>query len=102
MSAHTKGPWFIQVDSETGDEVVGRKAWIQARPGCPHVLVHADSGDGDENVLANARLIAAAPELLAACQEARQIAHHDCDFTGHSPWCQRITDAIAKATGESA
>jgi hypothetical protein len=60
MSAHTKGPWIA------ADRVVvttldshGYMTWLA---NC------AVGGNGADEQLANARLIAAAPCLLAACQ----------------------------------
>ena len=55
---HTPGPWIF--DEATGD--VGTE---------DGVLIHGnppDDDDRDEELAANAHLIAAAPELLAACE----------------------------------
>ena len=43
---------------------------------------------------ANARLIAAAPDLLTALQSA--LSEHDCDWNGC--WCERAREAIRKAS----
>jgi hypothetical protein len=67
MTKHTPGPWVVQ-ESNAGETVIEHKALIQAQPGSPFAAVHADTFDSDETVDANARLIAAAPELLAALE----------------------------------
>jgi hypothetical protein len=67
MSGHTPGPWTIKYETNVG----------AARSGCDWAVVAAtgafstntDSGEHDTENKANARLIAAAPELLAALEE---------------------------------
>ena len=72
MSAHTKGPWT----TDGGICPVTGSISVVARG--PIVYV-TDNSAGAENQVANARLIAAAPELLealeqfAACAEVRDI-----------------------------
>lgn len=62
MSTHTPGPWTAEPKAKRG-------AWIKGSTGEWSALA---CGDTDASANANARLIAAAPELLAAleCQEA--------------------------------
>lgn len=84
---HTPGPWategFDQIYASTGNFYGGLIVWaneedIVAQCVMPH----------------NARLIAAAPELLDACKKALYALkgrEHD----------QFLRDAIAKATGEA-
>jgi len=53
----------------------------------------------DDDILANARLIAAAPELLAACEAmAAQLGGGD-SFTQWEKAKADLREAIAKATG---
>lgn len=105
MSKHTPGPWKC-------GQYLGQSSWV----------VHMDVGDRGrgmdivdgvagltpEQRLANARLIAAAPELLAAAQAAK-LALDDLLHAkdGRDWWTQRdaammlIDAAIAKATGDA-
>lgn len=57
-AAHTPGPWIYEPSTKT----------IRARPS-NYWLATMDSWDGAVNHEANARLIAAAPDLLAALQQ---------------------------------
>lgn len=94
---HTPGPWFSRKGQRDG-------TW----------KVH-DIEDAEGLLLAeaiksaDARLIAAAPDLLAACIEARKVYDDgdcaDCgasDGDGHDETCiTRVLDAaVAKARGE--
>lgn len=107
-ATHTPGPWGLALHDPQA---------VMAADGI--VVVNID-GDGDEEDLANARLIAAAPELLEAL-----IGVHSFEFPTtrpdslcwcppkwhdypagqqppHSAQCQEAKDAIAKATGARA
>ena len=82
---HTPGPWrvreervYTRVVTEQGGE------WI------------ANLGTNDEKHLANARLIAAAPELLEACEAVLDVEQMWYDVK------PMLIAAIAKATGEGA
>jgi hypothetical protein len=148
MSAkHTPGPWFIWKERAMQDEGMSRKEVdfeilgydhfevMAGKPighvsrsriiGC-HTVVTLDEHDfggnedeGRQTALANARLIAAAPDLLEALQEVVKLAnqahnHWDNDrdakvgkillaLSGHMPRYDKRIDAIhaaiAKATG---
>ena len=86
QTAHTPGPW-----------VIGNACASQVFVPCGGALQNVCApGRTDAERCANARLIAAAPDLLAACERA---ARH---FTRHStPEAQGVAcdilDAIAKA-----
>jgi hypothetical protein len=63
--------------------------------------VQINGGNRDDNK-ANARLIAAAPELLEACIKMIEYCDNQNPPQGNGLWCIRlIRAAIAKATGES-
>ena len=64
--SHTKGPWRIQeqIDKETGMVYLSGHNWI----GFAGIIVEMDGGLPSKEGQANARLIAAAPELLEACK----------------------------------
>jgi hypothetical protein len=68
VSAHTKGPWRIDRDSRKGYE------WnlTIAGPAVDVCFMCHDSTPGNETGEANARLIASAPDLLAAAKMALQ------------------------------
>lgn len=93
---HTPGPW--EVDGEdilanSGDTTVAMTFWTNQR--CP-----------DDECRANARLIAAAPELLAACEELLKLVD-DLEGMAAMPLTPECTSkevakakaAIAKAKG---
>jgi hypothetical protein len=83
---HTPGPW--QIDSEAGQVHIVTTGSAIAR-----VMAMRADGCGE----ANSRLIAAAPELLAALKTAAEVIGHPDD--SFSMYMARL---IAKATGESA
>ena len=105
MQKHTPGPW-IGAGPSFGDPL-------------PHytteILVEAENEDGDcqpictlpfqcleaENE-ANARLIAAAPEMLSALRKAvvllAGVCVHSPELSPHETY-EAVSDAIAKATG---
>lgn len=78
MSKHTEGPWEVRAD------------WIVGFNGTLHVATIPRAFDGDYSE-ANAHLIAAAPDLLAALKEVVTISDRK-----HDAW-DRAKAAIAKA-----
>lgn len=104
LNAVTPGPWVVCDDDEYDD--------------CPFIPIETDKPVGPElqlicevhgsspdllitdNDRANARLIAAAPELLAALEFITNVAR---TASGFSPMALKQADtAIAKATGAAA
>lgn len=92
---HTPGPWAYDPDSKevfSTNELHGC-GWIALvkgndSQGCPLPVAEHE---------ANASLIAAAPELLAACKELfMQMRREGC---GHQQMLERALAAIAKAEG---
>ena len=98
--SHTPGPWHVgpKIDNWTDCSIC---SWRDGREGSSRVAVanilNVEGIDGADN-LDNARLIAAAPELLAICQaiaaDARVVRLH----TNHQ---QALAAIIAKATGKA-
>lgn len=95
---HTPGPWFV-----TG----AMTKYIEARIGCGMVQevaavgpTDADGGYGEQQH-ANASLVAAAPELLDALEDALHgvEGNHPLDADIHS-WQDAARAAIAKAKGQ--
>ena len=102
MTEHTPGPWSWRDDINSGE-------WNLS----PGVLITPDTDGtpgGDKIDQANARLIAAAPELLEALEAIKDKMHaapvscHPDDMDAQLDFQQHIADvcraAIAKATGE--
>jgi hypothetical protein len=120
MNAHTPGPWIVEPHSDE-DELLYVAAGLTRANGIITATWIAEcdlqSGDLEENA-ANARLIAAAPELLAALKRAVDTIHawHDMPgggtlseadkvtawriYSTHAPEMQAINRAIAKAEGD--
>jgi hypothetical protein len=94
--AHTPGPW------ETEElKIISQ--------GGPLIAYANEEPDNDlyplvgEEVDANARLIAASPDLLAACKDVADIIQGGDRLETCEPWAQdvisRLRNAIAKAEG---
>lgn len=84
MSAHTPGPWIA---ASARSSVVG----LPIVASCGYAIANSHQ-PGDEG-LANARLIAAAPDLLVALQGVLRVADRKTDEFAAA------RAAIAKATG---
>jgi hypothetical protein len=100
---HTPGPWSYrsQPHDDWGVVRAGRFIICQARD--PDVYESADL-DAHRRAKtdpweANARLIAAAPDLLSACAAAKQFLIKDLEEPGRTVFWN-LVDAIAKATGK--
>jgi hypothetical protein len=95
---HTPGPW--EWDAEPGHGV-----WVNAED-IGICRLDFDSALTDAQYKANARLIAAAPDLLAALDELLRFAEPLGTITAMDgqeialPCIVRAREAIAKATGE--
>ena len=98
---HTPGPWFVgfspDMDGESGeygpdvyDSEVGVFAVIDGEP----------ETVAQPYLEANARLIAAAPELLAVLEELRESASYWSEYDVPLGIVERIESAITKARGE--
>lgn len=88
---HTKGPWVVRKS----------EPWVIAKDyGNQKSVVHLNiSSAPSERDLANARLIAAAPELLDALIVAKQLMDMDMDGWGTEAALEQARAAIKKALG---
>ena len=89
MSKHTPGDWYVGRNEHTRCTIYDKfgQRIANSFEGVP------EAHRSDDECLANARLIAAAPKLLAACRSALYLLkgrEHD----------QFLRDVIAEATGE--
>lgn len=103
MTKHTAAPWHVGMPPPNGEQAIGAQNGM--------MVAIATTGVGiKEETLANARLIAAAPELLEALKTIfpnnlnmlnKNVADNTVipmDFTYGE--LRKIAAAIAKATGE--
>ena len=94
MTKHTPRPWLVE----------GRTVYALNDDGYNRfsALVQDAHTPGDE-LEANARLMAAAPELLKACEEALDdlVDEDGVYFSGDESLVKQLRAAIAKALGEA-
>lgn len=100
-SKHTPGPWRVRKNQVAGVEYIE----YEYAKGCYGDIARVKNLVGKEESNKNARLMAAAPDLLDACWEAlRWIEEQRADAylkTGSYPIVVRtLKDAIAIATGK--
>lgn len=104
---HTQGPWTLET-VPTACGICYKIGPFPPKPGTSrenYACVYSDypgNGPHDEEMLANARLIAAAPELLKALQSiVASLAEHDDEgMIEHAEQMIAARTAIAKATGD--
>ena len=100
VAAHTPGPWNF---CTTGPVMKGyQQPYAIAQIGERNLIAGAfgDVRGGEEIAHANARLISAAPELLAALEETVSCFVGSTQWDGEPPaQIQRARAAIAKARG---
>lgn len=87
MTTHTPGPWSVEKDGSA--EHRNEANVINGADGT--MIVYGQVNDAD------ARLIAAAPELLEALQAFPGFTD---DATAGDAWLEKMRAAITKATGE--
>lgn len=100
-SKHTPGPWEVLhcgIDSET--------ILVQSGDGL-EICTTIGEQMGLPEEAANARLIAAAPDMLAACKSALEVLDEACQTGYHdaekdAPTARELEAAIAKAEGGAA
>lgn len=108
MADHTPGPWHACKDGNCPCGMIwgpDESCWLALVYGPSHLsdgITGPDHVPGGVAQVANARLISAAPDLLAACEAALAwFDEWDC-VTGISSENERaaLSAAIRKATGE--
>ena len=94
MSKHTPGPWNIGTKN-------GARVWSENGE---TLIADADASESlrKEIKKANARLIAAAPDLLAIVKELQESVSYWSEYDVPLGIVDRINTAIAKATGGEA
>lgn len=103
---HTPGPWAFSRSDDFGDA----RFYVAQQDGAPYTSNYSDvatliaetvSGERVSIQEANARLIAAAPELLEALQEMVEFFQPNAwgSSTNRSDALAKASAAIAKATG---
>lgn len=94
-ATHTPGPWRVALDGSV----------IKAGKSRSVAGTYGGNHKEDQEAFANARLIAAAPDMLEALEMARSDIHSDCpamiDIPDCVNLCVTITAIIAKAKGEA-
>lgn len=106
MSNHTPGPWTIEKSTRTDHHIIAGRRWIATASNHDFHPTQEEN----ERTIANAHLIAAAPDLLAALQTAENVLRYAAQESAgrvrreivggwlhHADQCRA---AIAKATGE--
>jgi hypothetical protein len=83
MSKHSAGPWVIQDNAAHGVHIYSAGGCFGggfhlARLSRPGVLVAAAPGESERQLRANAHLMSAAPELLAALKRWEHYGCPDC------------------------
>lgn len=106
MSGHTKGPWSrsgvrvklrLPGGSSDSHEVFATVDGVQEAVA---YALYSDRNGLHSETFANARLIAAAPDLLDACQRALRHAQNIGIDSDGSSYVNILRAAITKATGE--
>lgn len=104
MGRHTQGPWIVNLDPRYPNEpcidaVVDGMVWHIA-------LCHNAAGPDDGSAEANARLIAAAPELLAALKDALPVLRAEFEkqtaASAERPSVDSVTLRAARSRYEAA
>lgn len=88
MTEHTSGPWNVNGSAIEADDVT---------------IAHVYDPDenGPDEYAANASLMAAAPELLSACEAAEVCFKHWELSPAEQAAVEQLRAAIKKATGQS-
>ena len=98
--SHTPGPWFVSMKPDWDED-----GWMGVGVYDCDGGVYAVVDDEPETIArpfceADARLIAAAPEMLAVLEELRESASYWSEYDVPVGIVERIESAIRKARGE--
>lgn len=104
MSKHTPGPWRHEIDGPATNDM--RHAvlsehtglWIAATYRSGTLAEDDTSLDADQEAKANAKLIAAAPDLLTALQAVLHWIDDNCETTGFEA-VEALADAALEKAG---
>lgn len=100
MSAHTPGPWFAERHGIVTADVGGHRRQVASTTG--DAVMHGDASVSVVEIqMANARLAAAAPDLLAACLASVSRCTFNCTPESHCGRCEPLLAAISKASGNA-
>ena len=95
---HTPGPWYLSdgfiSTAINGDEMAIAQMFVRVENHFPKPI-----GGSEAEMFTNARLIAAAPDLLDACKNVRD--RFVGTIIGSESWFTKIEAAIAKAEGRT-
>lgn len=99
MGQHTQGPWIVSVDPRYPNEpcidaVIDGVVWHVA-------LCHNAVGPDDASAEANARLIAAAPELLAALKDALPLLRAEVEKQSAASVGRAAVESVKLSTARS-
>ena len=106
MGNHSKGPWLFEGHGGYGRTIAGETmpfGYISTGPGDPFfVLDHPGFGGvGPRVMLANAQLMATAPELVDALELVVGSLRCDRQDDVNAEVLRRVERAIAKSRGEA-
>lgn len=99
MTKHTPGPWHVEIGQAACFHDGNRASIVHSFRDNGEVIYRtiAEVWPGSEDIdLVDARLIAAAPDLLAALKDLLPV--WECGIK--EPWVEAARVAIAKATAE--
>lgn len=105
---HTPGPWTLEtVPTQVGvchkvGPFPGKREGDKPRHACLYADYPSTGNPSDDELLANARLIAAAPELLEALRESIEHEYNPFEPDNQSRRYGRLQALYAKATGSAA
>lgn len=94
----TPGPWQAgRPDTRTTSTVTGK--WVYDSADRYIAIAACEDGMAQEELMANARLIAAAPQLLAACEAVMDWYDRDGSVGGAVDPMEQLSAAIKAARG---